>query len=453
MPEHFPEIVHEGTRWILGHDAAGYGIWERGGPGAIGGEPAARFDGTPDGLTAASQLFSHWEQLHSEATAAAYGELAGAPGMPPRPSRSQLWWWALPVGVVVLVAIATAILIGVHGSGNQATSARGGSTTTTTSPPVGNGYLSSNSNTAIFIQWNQSGQSVSGTAQADSITGSPPNESLSTNTITVTGQQNGSTISLSFNGHTEEFGTITSGSFTLNFPQSDGSLAPVTFQQSSTSAFNSAVAALNAAISQANQTAAEKAQIQKQQAAINGDLQTVNDDITTLNRASFSTDLGSLSGDVSKASTDLAASQQEAQIANGEQGAPNQCNDAATSENEAAYVENDAGYVQNVANQVESDATSMRGLISKASSDYQQLQSDEGNLPSYQVNAPSLSNLNQAIASAQGAIATAIGTVNTAIGQVNSDQAAAFQAYSAALNQAGNCGPAAPAPSAIQTIS
>lgn len=453
MAEDSPEIVHEGARWILGHDATGYGIWERGGPGSVTGESAARFDGTPEGLTSASQLFSHWERLHAEATAASGDESAGAPVSDPSSKRSNVWWWALPIGAVALLAVLAGILLSVHGSGNQATSVHAASTTATTSPPVGNGYLSSSSNEAIFIQWNQSGGSVSGTAQDDWITGTAPNQSLSTKTIVVSGQQNGRTISLSFDGNTEEFGTISGGSFTLNFPQSDGSLAPVTFQQSSTSSFNSAVAALNASITQANQTAAEQAQIQKQQAAINGDLQSVNGDIAGLNAASFSSDLAPLSGDVSKAASDLASSQQAAQTANGEQGAPNQCTDAGASEDKAGYVQDDAGYVQDVASQVANDATSVRGLIARASSDFQQMQADEGNLPSYHVNAPSQSELDQAIASAQQTVANTIAIVNTAIGQVNSDQAAAYQAYSGALAQAGNCGPPAPAPSTIQTIS
>jgi hypothetical protein len=61
MPEDSPEIVHEGARWILGHDATGYGIWAKSGPGATVGEPAAQFEGTPEGLTSASQLFTHWD--------------------------------------------------------------------------------------------------------------------------------------------------------------------------------------------------------------------------------------------------------------------------------------------------------------------------------------------------------------------------------------------------------
>jgi len=453
MPEDTPEVVHEGSRWILGRDASGYGIWARTGPGSVQGEAVSRFDDTPEGLSAASQLFSYWERLHAEATAGSDEQGAGAPESSPRRKRSHLWWWALPAVVLVLLVSVGGILIGVHGSGNQAASLHVRSATATTTPPVGNGYLSSSSTAAIFIQWNQSGDSVSGTAQDDSITGTPPNETLSTNTITVAGQQNGSTISLSFAGNTEEFGTIAGGSFTLNFPQSDGSLAPVTFQQSSTSAFNSAVATLNASIAQDNQTAAEQAQIAKEQSIINGDVQAVDGDISTLNSTSFSNDLAPLAGDVSKAATDLASSQQEAQTANGEQGAVNQCDDAGTSEDDAGYVQDDAGSVDDVASQVENDASSVRTLITKASSDYQQLQADEGNLPSYQDDAPSLPDLNQAIASAQQVIASAIASVNTAIGQVNSDQTAAFQAYSAALSQAGDCGGPAAAPTAVQTIS
>jgi hypothetical protein len=74
-----------------------------------------------------------------------------------------------------------------------------------------------------------------------------------------TGQFNGSQISLSRNGEADWFGTISGNSFTLDMPQSDGSLAPVTFQKETVAHFNQAVATMNGAAASANAKANQAA--------------------------------------------------------------------------------------------------------------------------------------------------------------------------------------------------
>jgi hypothetical protein len=65
------------------------------------------------------------------------------------------------------------------------------------------GYLAKEIGAVVFIQWTQSGNNLSGSAQVEALSGSPPNQSVSTNTISVSGQLEGSTITLSFNGGTK----------------------------------------------------------------------------------------------------------------------------------------------------------------------------------------------------------------------------------------------------------
>ena len=79
---------------------------------------------------------------------------------------------------------------------------------------------------------------------------------MSTKTITVTGQLQGSTIALSFNGGTEVFGTLSDGSFAVNFPQPDGSLGPITFHSATASDFNQALSALQGNTGSVNSQAA-----------------------------------------------------------------------------------------------------------------------------------------------------------------------------------------------------
>jgi len=312
--------------------------------------------------------------------------------------------------------------------------------------------LSSDSGEAIFIQWKQNGAAVSRAAQDDWMTGSPPNESLSANTITVSGQVNGSTISLSFSGDTEEFSTITGGSFTLNFPQPDGGFAPVRFQRSSTSAFNSAVAALNASITQINTTTGEQALIAKEKNAINGETAAVEGDINALNELSFTPAFQPLSGQLQKEQTDLATTASQAKSAEGESGNYNQCNDADTAQVDADKVQDDADQIADTADGVESAVRSGYAAVGQASQDLAQLQADEANLPSYTPPALSRAAFDDAISSAQGVIATAMTTMNGRIDEANTYDSTAYQDAAAAL-ASGSCGPPAPGPVAIGHIS
>lgn len=137
---------------------------------------------------------------------------------------------------------------------------------TTTMPPVGTGYLASGSDFVDFIQWSDNGGDLSGTAQTVTTQGSAPDITTNSGTLTVSGHRDGSQISLSFNSGPQTFGTISGGSFSLDFPQPDGTLAPVTFDPASAQRYNSAVSSLSNDVAQTNQTAAN-AQAQEQASA------------------------------------------------------------------------------------------------------------------------------------------------------------------------------------------
>ena len=165
-------------------------------------------------------------------------------------SRSR-WRWLFYLIALILIAVLALSFTGhlkLTGSG-------GGTSTPTTAPPVGSGYLATTATRLIFIQWNQVGTDVAGVAQLDTLQNRPPNETISVKTTTVSGQINKSTISVNFQGVVEVFGTMSGGGFILDFPQPDGSLAPVAFRRASASDYNKALTLLKAQVSNANGTA------------------------------------------------------------------------------------------------------------------------------------------------------------------------------------------------------
>lgn len=322
---------------------------------------------------------------------------------------------------------------------------------------MGNGYLAHAADGVIFIQWTQNGTAISGTAQVDTLSGTPPNQSVSTKTISVTGQLQGSTITLSFDGGTEVFGTLSGGSFTVNFPQPDGSLGPVTFTSASASDFNQALAALqgntgaqNSQAAAANQLAAEKGAIDKASAA-------VSSDITYLSQApaALSATLGPFTKDLSQAQADLAATAKLEQqvIAEAQSGTdPNQvCTDSDSVATDADSVGTDGDSVSTDADGTETELGQVRGAISQVQQDFAALQNAQSQLPSYSDGAPTQSDVNQAVAAAQQAVTSTLATANGYLAQVNGYQTQAYQDAQGAA-QAGDC--AAPATLFVQpTIS
>ena len=321
----------------------------------------------------------------------------GTPAVSAGPEGRPRLWWKLLIVVGVIIAVVVGLLVRTHGS-NTADKAGGTSGSISTLPPVGSGYLSTSSTEVIFIQWNQNGSSVSGSAQDDYVEGSAPDETLATNTVRVSGAENGSTISLSFNGADQEFGTISGGSFTLNFPQPDGTFAPVTFTSASPSQFNAAVTSLHSQLNGANSYAAEQQQIQQEQANINGAINTVSSDIAALTQLSFSSLEQQLAGEVTQAQSDHAKTATDAQTAEGEPGSNTQCYDAGTANYDAGVVSYDDGQISYFASQIQSAITSARSQVQGAGADFQTMESDEAGLPSYRPTSPSQGDLNRAVA-------------------------------------------------------
>lgn len=155
------------------------------------------------------------------------------------------WTWTLGAALalgILAAGIGVGVTLGSGGKRRTASSVssrsvpvRSGSSFATpaaspsTVAPVGTGYLATGPDFVAFVQWMDNDGSLSGSLQETTTIGSPPYLTTTSQTLPLSGVLNGSKLSLSFQGHALTFGTVSGGSFTLNIPQSDGSLAPVDF--------------------------------------------------------------------------------------------------------------------------------------------------------------------------------------------------------------------------------
>jgi hypothetical protein len=355
--------------------------------------------------------------------------------------RHSRWWWGIPV-MVVLIGIVGAISLN-HPSTDPARA-------------VGTGYLATETGTVVFMQWNVSGNNnMSGSAQVETLSGTPPNASVQTSTVSVNGSMNGDTITFSFDGGADVFGTLSGESFTVNFPQQDGSLAPTTFTSATAEQFNEALSNLQGNTGSANQRAAQAQAIAQQhaqqQSAIASAAQQVNEDLSGLSSdvSSLNNDLGDFGPSLTQAQNDLATTAAQEQTvqneASNETSNDQVCSDADTAASDADTVASDGDTVSSDADSVENDLSTVRQDIRTVKSDFSSFQSAQSQQPSYRADgSPTSDRVNQAVGAANAGIAQAVNTANADIGQVNSDQTQAYNDAAAAASVGGCAGPAAP---------
>jgi hypothetical protein len=374
-------------------------------------------------------------------------------------------WWIIP-GVLVLGAAGAGAVVATRPKSHVAApSTHSRSTNKTASNAVGTGYLASTNDGVIFIQWTQTGDMLSGTAEDDTLSGSPPNQTVATDTITVSGQVNKSQISLSFNGGASVFGTLSGGSFTVNFPQTDGSLAAITFRAASATQFNQALSNLQSNTGSANQSAAQAETITSEQQSINSEAQTVSSDISDADsfgggglvqlEASLKQVVAGVQQGLAGVEQGLTATQKAEQQVAAESGTSGSsiCGDAGSVDGDAGSVQGDAGSVEGDAGSVESELQSVRSQIGTLQSDFQAFQQAESAQPSYQPNnPPTQSQINQAVSAANSEVSSALSATNGYINQANADVVTAY-GYVATAYQDGDCGPAPTAPQGEPPIS
>lgn len=371
-------------------------------------------------------------------------------------------------GVLVLLVAGGGVLVGraafhlsaVHGRGlGRSSSPR---TKASGRPAVGSGYLETDPSDAAFIQWNDTNGKLDGTLQLVSVSGQPPNASTSSTSLVVKGSITGSTISLSFDGSALQFGTLSGGSFTINIPQSDGTLAGLTFAASSATSFNQAVAKLQSDVDQANQTAANAQALAQEEQTIENAAATVSQDLQALPQLEANAESAAqgIAPALQTEAADLGTTQQAEQQVAAESGSAPEgqvCGDAAAVSGDAAAVSGDAASVEGDAQVVAGDLSGsfdgLRPAIAQINSDFAQLLQDESDLPGFTVaGAPTQTQVSKAVAAANAVVQSLLATANGDISQANADVTNAYQ-IAAEAYQAGGCGNAPTAPTPEQAIS
>ena len=126
----------------------------------------------------------------------------------------------------------------------------------TAQPSVGHGFLGTSESEVIFLQFNEgAGGNLTGSMYDDSLSGSPPNESVDTETSSFTGTVAGGQITLDLEGQSAPvFGEMTGSTIRLEVPQSDGGLAEDTFTKATPTQYDASLATLQQQASSDNQS-------------------------------------------------------------------------------------------------------------------------------------------------------------------------------------------------------
>lgn len=191
---------------------------------------------------------------------------------------------AIGVGMAVLAGSTTAVLYADH--------------TNTAEPGVAT-YLCSHSTFDTLLQWRDRGSHLSGTWEQVYLSGQAPSQSVSSNSVGLSGTLNGTAITLSIGQYQPMYGTFSGGHITMNEPQPDGTIQATTCTQASIADWNKTVdtltrqASSNNAAAQAAANAASAAQAQQQavnQAStddgqLDQDVSQLNDDYTSWSEA------------------------------------------------------------------------------------------------------------------------------------------------------------------------
>lgn len=261
-------------------------------------------------------------------------------------------WRSLPRAAKWSIVAAAVIVI--VGSGTAAALL-----TDRSSEPGVSTWMCSGSTSDLLIQWPDTGAVINGTYQDAELTGTAPDQQVSTARGDVTGQLSGDALTINIDNKGDWYGSIRGNKMTLNIPEQNGTIQPATCQHSTLAAWNQTIANLGSQNASANASAsAAAAQAQQQQDLANAQ-QTLATDVQQLASDAHTLDTDkTLAGDVQTARTDLTTEQQD--------GASEQSDSCSNLANDANTVSNDANTVSNdvatITNDTSSIADSLKNL-------------------------------------------------------------------------------------------
>lgn len=448
-------VIASGRQYRMGRTVIEGLIWKK---RLWGWRVVARYPLTEEGWRVASAQFAMWEPNAAPPSSAPFSsEVPG--GVPQADVGPQVrrrgggrlpnWLW-----IVVACVLVCAIAGGLFASKAVRFSTLPSSTTSTTStslPAVGSGYLASGTTWVLFVQWADSHGSLSGSVEEITVSGLPPTRKVSSTTIPVSGRIHGSQIRLSFDLGADEFGTLASRGFTVNFPLKSGVLTPVTFHVESVGAYDRAITRLHAAVTRADTLAAEQSKINQDVASVNNDISALAATASSLLTAAKGLDTLLQQGEVSALTTTKAAAQQvTARVSSGTTSTI--CDYARTVGNYARTVSNYERTFVASAQRVGTGVRSLLSAITGLKATFSALETAQSLLPSYlPADDPTQADVTNAISVARNTAASALSIANGYIGQANSDVRAAY-GYAAQAYQTGSCGPAPSPPTPLPQI-
>jgi hypothetical protein len=163
-----------------------------------------------------------------------------------------------------------------------------------------NAYLATSSGWVNYLQWDSQGTR---SFTNDTMSGTAPDEQVSSDQTPITVYVNGSEVTL--DGLNPDTGILANGTLTMQVLDLDGTLGTVTFTPATQDQFNQAVQVLQNQAAGDN-TAAVQASASASQASANAAAeQQAQTDLATVQGISFSSDLSSLANDVTTTNTDL----------------------------------------------------------------------------------------------------------------------------------------------------
>ena len=217
--------------------------------------------------------------------------------------------------------------------------------TPTTNPPSPSGYLASGSNYVLFIQFINTNGTLSGEWNEADVVANTSTNVLQVNPFhtNFSAFLNGTQFNLDVNGHTYA-GSFDGNNVTIEFPQQDGTLAPITLTPSSIDNDNIAITNLQNNVNQENQNTADVQATASTMAAtatvttdrqnrLNYDLANIGGAISSLNTdAHLNSLFGQYQKDLNQEQKDYQTEQNDAQAG---------CNNG-----NAAVVASDVGVIQ-----------------------------------------------------------------------------------------------------------
>jgi hypothetical protein len=294
-------------------------------------------------------------------------------------------------------------------------------------------YICSYSSEDLLLQWKDQGGYLSGTYQDARLTGTAPQEQVTSGSGQLSGSISGSGITLNIGFSTPVYGTVNSSSVTLNVPQQDGTIQPVTCPASDLTHWNKAVAALNQQASRDNQVANQQAaraqhdqQVSQAQQDLANAVSRLEGDKSTLNNDT------SLSDAVSQMKQDYEQEQSQWQTVQSDS-CQNMSYDAGTVGYDAGTVNYDLGTLNyDVTSLQDGDIQAVKKDLSDVSSDLAALQN---------LGATPGTDSSSAVAAGNKALTSAANAISWAQGQGEIINGEAQQLATTAQNYANShCG-------------